>query len=623
MPTLSISQVKEFSDNFNKMHGGHAFKTGVLANRIRAAVTQPPAGRGNFSFSGTYTDVPYQSSGLTGLAQLLLSPTGSTVGGFNNVGGATSLSVSNFANNDITRGYYGLYFQDDWKVTPRLTLNLGIRWDYFSPYEEKYGAQANFIPGAPGVAAQYLIPQSRCSTPRSATFDALMKQDGISIACSDSAALGIAQKTNFAPRVGFAYRLSERLVVRGGYGISYGALASVGYGPTIGNNYPFIYSFSFPNPDAAHPVTFNDGSIATLENGLLGVPLTPTQVKGNGLTLRGRQYNFSTPMFQSFNFTIQYQVTANQSMQLAYVGSLGTHLDIFPGTNRSSVILPPSVNEQNYVPHPDFARGASYEATAGTSNNNAFQATFERRFSGGFNLLANYAFSKCLTNFLPAGGTGGTAGSYRAYYLPGFGRRGDYQLCDFDATSVIHSAASYELPIGKGKMLLHNSGKLLNAVAGGWKMNYMLTLQGGQPFSIGCPVATTSNFGCYALLVPGQDMYAGRHNVDGWLNPAAFSQPPVAKQIGQSDYSPLGGAPTQARGPALHRMDFSLFKQFQIRERSRLEFRAEAFNLTNTPAFAQPAYRDFTNTVTFGRITSVRNPATDPRQIQFALKLYW
>jgi hypothetical protein len=111
--------------------------------------------------------------------------------------------------------------------------------------------------------------------------------------------------------------------------------------------------------------------------------------------------------------------------------------------------------------------------------------------------------------------------------------------------------------------------------------------------------------------------------VDGWLNPAAFSQPPVAKQIGQSDYSPLGGAPTQARGPALHRMDFSLFKQFQIRERSRLEFRAEAFNLTNTPAFAQPAYRDFTNTVTFGRITSVRNPATDPRQIQFALKLYW
>ncbi|MBV9223381.1 MAG: TonB-dependent receptor, partial [Acidobacteriaceae bacterium] len=136
-------------------------------------------------------------------------------------------------------------------------------------------------------------------------------------------------------------------------------------------------------------------------------------------------------------------------------------------------------------------------------------------------------------------------------------------------------------------------------------------------------IATAAGLGCNALLVPGQDVTAGPHNVDQWLNAAAFASPPVVTSVGQRDYSPLGGSPTQFYGPGFHRLDFSVFKTFPITERTRVEFRSEFFNLTNTPNFAAPAYLDYTNPTTFGKITSTRDGQNDQREIQFALKLYW
>jgi hypothetical protein len=161
-----------------------------------------------------------------------------------------------------------------------------------------------------------------------------------------------------------------------------------------------------------------------------------------------------------------------------------------------------------------------------------------------------------------------------------------------------------------------------------------MTLQDGFPFTVGCPTGTTADFGCYALLVPGQNIYAGHHNVNQWLNPAAFNQPCQLGSSGPIVGSPagcaplsalgvLGGAATQAHGPGFHRLDFSIFKQFKTSETTHLEFRSEFFNLTNTPQFANPGFLDFTNTSTFGLITSLRDGANDPRQIQFALKFYW
>jgi hypothetical protein len=168
--------------------------------------------------------------------------------------------------------------------------------------------------------------------------------------------------------------------------------------------------------------------------------------------------------------------------------------------------------------------------------------------------------------------------------------------------------------------LLRDAGKLVDALAGGWHFNYIYTYQSGQPFNVGCPVATTSDFGCNANLVAGQDPYAGPHNQTQWLNPAAFSQPPVATQIGQSDYSVLGSKAQQVRGPSFSNLDASIFKRFTIAEQRALEFRAEAFNTFNTPEFGAPGQLNFNNKTAFSRITGLRN---NPRLVQLALKFYF
>jgi hypothetical protein len=207
-------------------------------------------------------------------------------------------------------------------------------------------------------------------------------------------------------------------------------------------------------------------------------------------------------------------------------------------------------------------------------------------------------------------------------------------MCDFDVNKVFHFSGGYELPVGHGRQFLKDSHGVVNAIVGGWDINWILTLQDGQPGTIQCVVPTTSGFGCFALKVPGADLYAGPHNVDGWLNAAAFANAPLATTIGQSDYSPLGGGPSQFRGPGYHRLDFSLFKQFQTTERTHLEFRAEFFNLTNHPNFSNPGFSgngvtaspgslDYTNASTFGKINSTRDGQNDQREIQFALKFYF
>jgi hypothetical protein len=169
-----------------------------------------------------------------------------------------------------------------------------------------------------------------------------------------------------------------------------------------------------------------------------------------------------------------------------------------------------------------------------------------------------------------------------------------------------------------------NSG--VNAIIGGWAANFIYTFQSGTPFSVNCPIATTASFGCYADVVPGANIYAGGRRQQEWLNPNAFTNPPLATTVGQTDYSPLGGNPFAARGPHFNNVDFSIFKQIPLPREMHLEFRAEAFNLFNTAEFGNPGNTsgfnstDAANSNQFSTITSLRNP---PRLLQFALKLYY
>lgn len=619
-PTLQYVYSIEGADNLTKVYRAHSFKMGVQIDDIQGNISQPPQGRGDLNFTGQYTDIPTKVSNLTGMADMLLVPSPTTVpGGVNNVGGMGSFSGSNIAATDDHRWYDAAYFQDDWKVTPRLTLNLGLRWDYFTPYAEVNGRQANFIPaGGNGNTGIYYMSNKGCAVPRSASFNALLTSSNITLDCVSGLTLGNAQKTNFGPRVGFAFRAKPTVVVRGGYGITYGALGNLGYGGTLGTNYPFVYTSTFPSPDSAHPLLLNNGNPATMEEAFTTINLSdPTINSGMGLNMYGRQYNFKTPYIQSMNLTVQDQFTNHDSIQIGYVGTLGRHLDNLGYNNSPTIILPPTVNPQPYVPFPSFAKNATYETTNALSSYNAFQTTYEHQLSSGLSVLANYTYGKCMTNQHTQAGQNQ---QYRAEWLPGFGINRDYAACDTDAANLVHISGSYDLPFGRGRQYMSNANRVTDAFLGGWAVNGIYTFQSGQPFTVTCPVAT-SEFGCFADLT-GQSLYAGPHNQSQWLNPAAFAQPPIATSIGEMNYAVLGGGGQQARGPSFENLDSSIFKNFAFTEDIRLQFRAEAFNTFNTPQFAQPNQLNFT-TAGFSKITATRNPSESSRRLQLALKLFF
>ncbi len=210
-------------------------------------------------------------------------------------------------------------------MNSKLTLNLGLRWEWFSPTGERYNAQANFVPGNPFSGAEFLIPTARQNNPAlSASFNQLLAQDGINLVYTNQYGSGLVsvQDHNFAPRIGIAYKASPRTVVRAGYGIYYGAFENRGGYPSLGYNYPFQYSFGFPSPDPGTPIQYSNGAYATLETGLTAIPLNPTEVAASGLALRGIQLHYKTPYYQSFNFTVQHQITPTLTVQAGYVGRL-------------------------------------------------------------------------------------------------------------------------------------------------------------------------------------------------------------------------------------------------------------------------------------------------------------
>ena len=631
LPSIEYSNTLQFTDNLTKNLGRQSIKVGFEYQHLRFSIFQPPAGRGAWTFSGAYTEVPETGGGNTGLAQMLLTPIPGTVAGASNfVGGADDVYASNLANTDMFHNYDGAYFQDDVKITSKFTLNLGLRWEYFGQLGERYGAQSNFQPSGTSAPSEFLLSNKRCSTPLSSNFLAAAQTDNIDIVCSSLTGLGHSQLTNFSPRAGFAYQITPKFVVRGGYGLFYGGFENSVVETYV--DFPFQFSLGYPELVPNAPVTFPNGSIGTLETGLTGIPLTPASVEPAGVSFTGEDFHTKTPYTQGYNLTLQYQLTPNQTVQLGYVGNTVRHLGVYINPNQPREILPPGLNSYNYAPYPDFTNSITYSSYAGDSYYNSLQANYERRFSAGISVLANFTWSKCRTDASDV--LNGTAIFFRAPMLQNFGIQGDYGLCDFDIPKVVHVSGNYELPFGHGRRYLSNSRGVVDGLIGGWSTNWILTLQDGQPWTVGCVISTTSGYGCDALLVPGQSITAGPHNVDHWINPAAFQSPPVATTIGQSDYSPLGGAPTQFYGPGFHRMDFSAFKNFRVTEKTKLEFRAEIFNLTNHPNFSPPGFGgngvvaapgslDYTSPSSFGKITSTRDFQNDQREIQFALKFYF
>jgi hypothetical protein len=456
--------------------------------------------------------------------------------------------------------------------------------------------------------------------------------------------LAEGQKNNFAPRIGFAYQASPKLVVRGGFGIFYNGFENRGFSPNLGENYPFQFNFSFFNPDSGHPIkdfagcpTATPAGGPTLETGFSCTPLDPLSVNASGLALRGIQFQYLTPYTMGSNLTVQYQLTPTMSLQVGYVSTLARHLEVFPGNNNVTSIQPSSVDASTLVPFKDFGRGSSQADTEGSSYYHGLQTRVEKQFRGGLSFLATYTWSKTRTDAGDLLNGGSDNVGYRAPDVPGFGIQKDYKLASFDIRNVFHFSGGYELPFGKGRKFMSGASGVTDKIVGGWSVQWIATLQGGQPIALNCVNKSIQSLGCGALFT-GQPLKLGLFT-DGngklsWFgNPAAFTDPPACTTVNGCDVSALGGV-TQVPGPGFHRLDFSIFKDFPFNEKRKLQFRTEIFNITNHPNFnapgfggngvvAVPASTDYTNTTSttsFGEIGSTRDAPYDPRQIQFALK---
>ena len=596
LPSDEVSQTLQVTDDFTRIYGKHSFKMGIEYQNVRFSTLQPAWSHGQFNYGGGFTDIPNVGETTGGVGQFVITPEAAAgaIGGspnpngFSYSGGPDNVYASNINKTYDQKVYFATYFQDDWKMTPKLTLNLGVRWDYFGPINETNGGQANFVPspvnGTAIGAPTFLLPATG-KDPRALSstatclqvlasctgFTDLLGQDGITLLETNRWGQGLlqTQKGNFAPRVGFAYQATTKLVVRGGIGLFYNSFENQGYGPNIGENYPFVYNLN-PTPHSSPgdpsassqvaPISYNTGyagctqasgdplhghGVANFESGFNCIPLSQKFLNAQGLGLQGLQFNYQTPRTASANLTLQYAVTRSLSAQASYVFTQGGDLQGGVGYQNVTQILPAGIDTKNCgkyaifsgttgktscVPFPDFG-GGSYQATYGASTYHGLQTKLEEQFSNGLTFLLTYTFSKAMSN---AGDllNGGTTGGLRAYSIPGLGPRFDWAPANFDIRHVVHFSGGYELPVGKDKQFL-NHGGFTNAVLGGWATNWIVTLQGGQPLNFTCPTSTTSGAGqCDDILVKGQSPHLGIKSkvIDGaarpfWINnPAAFNQ---------------------------------------------------------------------------------------------------
>jgi hypothetical protein len=477
-----------------------------------------------------------------------------------------------------------------------------MRWDWFSREQEKEAEQANMVPGPP---AQYLVPAEWRDKPLSTSFVNNLARDGIALVYTDEfgSGLGKMPKNNFAPRLDAAYQITQKYVLRAGYGLFYGAFENRGGNPSLGYNYPFQFTLVYTSPNDTAPLRLPDGSVATFD-ARNHIVLDPVNVNANGLTLRGVEFDYKTPRYHNYNVTLQTELPGQHSVEVGYVGTRGRNLETFTGMNNVRVLLPPGTNPQPYVDWPDFARNSLLVRTVGVSSYDSFQAKFQRRYNKGLQFLLAYTLSDAKTN---AGDSlsGGGVGGLRAPDVVGFDLENDIGLSGFHTRHALVFSGNYDLP-GKG------------AILEGWRLNWVMSIYSGQAQTINCTPATGSGTGCYALVVG--DPYEGSHDVTQFYNPAAFANPAAVAAIGQTDFSPLGGTRSQVTGPPMRQLDLGVARTFRAFGERQFEFRAEAFNVTNTPAFNLPGSLNFLDARNFASITSMRN---SPRIIQVGVKFYW
>ena len=588
MPYYKRDPQYQYVANVNWTKGTHNVRFGVDFYRQQMNQTQEQfvggafeGGQGGFTFTGGPTTTrggPSQNQFNSYAAFLLGLPARM---------GKQDLVPDEYT---VRASLYSLYLRDRWNINPKLSFSYGVRWEYF-PFAtradrglERYDFNTN----------KMLI----CG------IGAVPRDCGIDVS-----------KRLFAPRAGLAYRVTETFVIRAGYGITNDPFVVT---EPMRANYPVLIPLNIEGPNSFQPAGRLEDGIPPIQHpdlasGIIDIP-------GN-IALATAPQDIRRGYVQSWNLTLQKQLKYNFTAQAGYVGTRQIRQFGFLDRNAGQVIGAGQAGRPLLQRFGRTAATTEVFTPVGAGQYNALQTTLERRFSAGLQIAANYTWSKAI------GVTDNSENNPRvqafAYYSL------NRALVNYDRTHNLQITNIWELPFGKGKRWAASG--LSSAILGGWQINNILSFMSGTPFSV-----TSSGT---SLDLPGSTQRAdqvkpevkklgGTGRGESFFDPLAFA-PVTGARFGNAGYNSL-------RGPGLNNWDFGLFREFNATERWKIQFRAEAFNFSNTPHFANPAanvsnlslnsngsiaslggYTEVTSTISLAR------EGVDERQFRFGLRVSW
>ena len=582
LPKSQRTNQFQWTDTITLTRGVHSMKFGAdVRGPMRNIYLDVPALRGSFNFDGNRTSNPNPPAGAPttgiGMADFLL-------------GYPSAAQLTNLAVVDQRLKMFSGFFQDDWKFTQKLTLNLGIRYDYATwPYEGK-DRMTNFDPNT-GI---------KFTPPTSPVGKSLVKPD----------------KNNFAPRVGLAYQYNDKTVVRAGYGRFFMLFERAGSEDQLSLNLPWLVNnvVSAANSNStANNIRFQSG---------FNLSLDPASV--NPITVRLRAVNPEAvdPLVDQWNVGIQRLLPGNMVATLDYVGTKGTHLSTLrslnqPLLNANGTVMTIQGTLTPILPYPNLGP-VEYRDNGGNSSYHGGEVTLEKRFSHGLSFRTAYTYSKSIDysqEHLASGGTGSFTQNNRDLHE----RRG---RSDFDVRHRFVASYIYELPFGKGRAYLKSGA--ISEILGGWRISGLSNIRSGRPFTaragnndtvLGGP--RSAGISAFADCLRDGSLSGSARTIDRWFDASAFATPTALSPTAGSVQPRLGNCGRNTLlGPGITNFDFSLARSFAYFGEGRdLELRWEVFNMFNHPQFGLPERN--INSGSVGKITSL---AGDPRVMQLALK---
>lgn len=567
--------------NYSKILGGHSLKAGYEYQSINTDIFDfnPQYGQDNYAGQFSHPATVTASNNLYNLADFLL-------------GARSSYSLNNQIVLNYRQCMHFAYLQDDWKVSSKLTLNLGTRYEFATPQWEEQNRLASFNP------ANNTLIQAKDGS----LFDrTLVRPD----------------RNNWAPRVGLAYQLASRTVVRSGYGISYVHFNRLGGENLLGYNGPAVVNATITQ-QTTQPLCTGENFINCFRLTQQGYPTGLVDASRFSTATTRTNYtpaDFRTSYVQSWHFTVQHELAPSLVLDAAYVGNRGNGLMILGDYNQAR---PNNPGENTPLLQRRPIQGFSeiqISFGGGFSTYHALQLKLEKRYSHGLFLLNSFTWSKAIDNaagHLESFNNDNSRVNYRN--LRSEKGVGSYDQPLNNTTSIV-----WEAPYGRGRRWGSDAHWLVNGMLGGWRLTGINTMTSGQPVNItyaapaNFQVATTPS---YRPNYVGGDIYSADHNPNSYFNRAAFVAPSVANPNDPS--RPFGNLGRNvARTEPIYNFDFGLHKDFPLPwETKRIEFRSEFFNLFNTTNLGAPSA--VVTNANFGAITTLSSPA---RQIQFALKL--